>query len=151
MIALIQRVSRGSVSVARKIVNSINQGFVILLGVKETDSEKETRILAEKTVNLHIMADDKNKMNLSILDVQGEILVISQFTLHADLTSGRRPSFIKSAKPEIAEKLYELYINELKKLGVTKVVSGKFGGYMNVEIINDGPVTIIADTEDFVK
>ena len=151
MIALIQRVTKASVSVANKVINSIDNGYAILIGVKEGDSEKEIKFLAEKTVNLRIMSGQNSKMNLSILDTEGEILVISQFTLYADLTSGRRPSFIRSAKPEIAEKLYNLYIDELKKLGVKKVVSGEFGAFMSVEIINDGPVTIIADSDDFIK
>lgn len=151
MIALIQRVEKASVKIKNKIISQIDDGFVILLGVKENDSETETKFLAEKTVNLRIMSDINKKMNLSILDTSGSILVISQFTLHADCTAGRRPSFIKSAKPEIAEKLYHVYIDQLKRQGVNNVVAGEFGRDMQVNILNDGPVTIILDTDKFNK
>jgi len=148
MRAVIQRVIRGRVSVNKKMINEITQGYVILLGVKTGDTEKEAKLLAEKTVNLRIMSDENDKMNRSILDVKGEILVVSQFTLYADLTAGRRPSFIQAAKPSIARKLYELYVSELKRLGVAKVVTGEFGTYMTVEILNDGPVTIMLDSDN---
>ncbi len=147
MRALIQRVVCGKVTIDKKIVGQINKGYVVFLGVKEGDSEKEAKLLAEKTVNLRIMADRENKMNLSIMDVTGDVLVISQFTLYADLKGGRRPSFIKAARPDLAEKLYFDYIKELKRLGVKKVECGEFGAYMIVEIINDGPVTVMLDNE----
>lgn len=149
MRVLIQRVTKGSVIIDGKLINQINQGFVILLGVKKGDGEKEALFLSEKTVNLRVMSDSEDKMNLSILETGGEILVISQFTLIADMKAGRRPSFINSADPREANHLYALFIENLKKLGVKKVVSGVFGAYMTVEIINDGPVTILLDSDDF--
>ncbi|OGG18792.1 D-tyrosyl-tRNA(Tyr) deacylase [Candidatus Gottesmanbacteria bacterium RIFCSPHIGHO2_02_FULL_39_14] len=149
MRALLQRVISGKVYIKGELFNEISSGYVILLGVSESDTESDADLLAEKTVNLRIMADTEGKMNRSVLDTEGEILVISQFTLYADLTAGRRPSFLKSAKGELAEKLYQRYIERLKSLGVKKVVSGKFGAYMKVEIHNDGPVTIMMDSDEF--
>ena len=149
MRALLQRVISGKVYIKGELINGISSGYVILLGVSESDTESDADLLAEKTVNLRIMADNEEKMNRSVLDTEGEILVISQFTLYADLTAGRRPSFLKSAKGELAEKLYQRYIERLKSLGVKKVVSGKFGAYMKVEIHNDGPVTIMMDSDEF--
>lgn len=152
---LIQRVTSGKVSlpagkagINNKIISEIGQGYVILLGVKERDTEKEAELLAEKTVNLRVMSDENDKMNKSILDVAGEILVVSQFTLYADTNSGRRPSFLTAAKPDTANKLYEYFIAKLKTLGVKNVQTGEFGAYMSVEIVNDGPVTILLDTEE---
>lgn len=150
MRALIQRVTNGSVLVEGKTVSEIKKGYVILLGVCEGDTEKESKLLAEKTVNLRVMSDENDKMNRSILDVKGEILVVSQFTLYADCSQGRKPSFIKAAKPDIARLLYEHFISELKKLGAEKVVTGEFGAYMNVDISNDGPVTIMLDTNALI-
>jgi D-tyrosyl-tRNA(Tyr) deacylase len=144
---LLQRVTSGKVSIKEKIISQIGKGYVLLLGVKEGDSEKEAEILAEKIANLRVMSDKENKMNLSIKDAGGSILVVSQFTLYADLSAGRRPSFIKAAKPEIANKLYQYFIAKLKSLGIKDVQSGEFGSYMSVEIVNDGPVTILLDTE----
>lgn len=148
MKALIQRVTKGSVSIDGKTISRIGKGYVVFLGVAEGDSEKEADLLAEKTVNLRIMSDMQDKMNRSILDVGGEILVVSQFTLLADTKGGRRPSFIRAAKPEVANKLYLYFVNKLKQLGVKNVRTGEFGAYMTVEIINDGPVTIILDTQE---
>ena|SRR3989344_615332 len=151
MRALIQRVTGSKLYIDNKVYSQISAGYVILLGVTRNDHEKTASLLAEKTVNLRIMSDNEDKMNLSILDKNGEILVVSQFTLYADLTAGRRPSFLKSAEPEIAEKLYSLYIDELRHFGVKKVATGKFGAYMKVEIHNDGPVTILLDSDEFKK
>lgn len=151
MRALIQRVTKGKVAIEGKTVSEINSGYIILLGVKQGDSENEAQMLAEKTAYLRIMPDSENKMNLSILDTKGEILVISQFTLYADMSRGRRPSFIRAAEPETADKLYLSYVSWLKKFGVKKVVTGEFGAYMSVELINDGPVTILLDSQDFNK
>ncbi len=145
---LIQRVTSGSVTISKKIVGKIGNGYVILLGVKERDSEKEADLLAEKTVNLRVMSDEQDKMNKSILDVGEEILVVSQFTLYADTSAGRRPSFINAAKPDEAKRLYEYFIDRLKVLGVKSVQTGEFGSYMTVEIVNDGPVTIMLDTDE---
>lgn len=149
MKALIQRVTRGKVEIGQEIVGQIGKGYVILLGVQDGDSEKEASILAEKTVNLRVMSDENDKMNLSIKDIDGEILVISQFTLYADTRGGRRPSFIKAAKPQEANRLYLYFIEQLRRLGVKNVQTGEFGAYMRVEIINDGPVTIMLDTDEF--
>ncbi len=146
MIALIQRVKKGKVLIDSKIHSEIGAGQIILLGIFNQDSEKDIEKLVEKVANLRIMSDDKGKMNLSILDTQGEILVVSQFTLAADLTFGRRPSFLDAKEPKEAEKLYELFVEKLKGKGL-KVETGKFGEYMEVEILNDGPVTIIVDTK----
>ena len=151
MKALIQRVTKGSVSIDGKTISEIKNGFVILLGVYDGDTEKESKLLAEKTANLRVMSDGNDKMNLSIIDVKGEVLVVSQFTLCADCSGGRRPSFINAAKPDIAKNLYQLYVTELIRLGVAKVVTGEFGAYMKVDIENDGPVTILLDTKELIK
>jgi D-aminoacyl-tRNA deacylase len=148
---IIQRVKQASVEIDKKEFSRIGPGYLILFGVKEGDTEKEVQLLAEKTVNLRVMSDEQDKMNRSILDVDGSILVVSQFTLYADTTGGRRPSFIQAAKPEIANKLYELFIQKLKDLGVKNVQTGKFGTYMFVSLVNDGPVTIIIDIESQIN
>lgn len=146
MRALIQRASYGSVSIEGKRIAEIGRGYVVFLGVKEGDSEEEAKQLAEKTAHLRIMADEQRKMNRSIVDVGGDILVVPQFTLYADTTAGRRPSFFEVARPDDSKPLYQLFVEELKRLGAEKVVTGEFGAYMSVEIHNDGPVTIILET-----
>jgi len=146
MKAVLQRVSSSKVVVDGKVISRIGSGYNILLGVAGEDSEKQADLLAEKITNLRIMSDEKEKMNKSILDVGGEILVVSQFTLLAETSGGRRPSFVKAAKPDLAERLYLYFINKLKNLGVKNVQTGKFGAHMTVEIVNDGPVTIVMDT-----
>lgn len=148
MKALIQRVTSGKVTINNKFISEIGKGYVVLLGVKEGDSEKEADLLAEKLVNLRVMSDENDKMNKSVLDVHGEILVVSQFTLYADTNSGRRPSFLTAAKPDHARKLYEYCIDKLKTMDVKSVQTGEFGAYMIVEIVNDGPVTILLNTEE---
>ncbi len=145
MRALIQRVTRGKVLIKNQIKGEIGLGYVVLLGIKEGDSEKGADLLAEKLVNLRVMSDENDKMNKSILGVSGEILVVSQFTLYADANSGRRPSFLSAAKPNIANKLYEYFVGKLKTLGVKSVQTGEFGAYMSVELVNDGPVTIMLE------
>lgn len=147
MIAVIQRVTAGKVFVKNKLYSQILSGYVILLGIFEDDTERDVGKLAEKLSTLRIMADEKNKMNLSIHDMKGEILVVSQFTLCAYLTAGRRPSFVKAKKPEEAEELYELFIKKLEGKGIP-VKTGRFGQYMEVAIHNDGPVTIIIDSKN---
>ena len=144
---ILQRVTQGSVSVEGKIVGQIGQGFVILVGVTHGDGETELKKLAEKTANLRVFEDQQGKMNLSALNVGGEMLVISQFTLYADAKKGRRPSFTKAAPPDVAEPLVVRFVEHLRKLGVSKVETGVFGADMNVAIQNDGPVTIILDTD----
>lgn len=146
MIALIQRVSSGSVIIDNKLFSHINAGYVIFLGIFDDDTEKDADKLTEKIVNLRIMADEDDKMNKSILEIKGEILLVSQFTLCADLTFGRRPSFIKAKKPDDAKILYEYLISKLSATGLT-IKTGQFGAMMQVKIINDGPVTIIVDSK----
>ena len=145
MRAIIQRVKNSNVKVDNKAVGSIGKGFNILLGITHNDSIKEIKWLCNKIVNLRIFSDENDKMNLSLGDVQGEILLISQFTLYADCIKGRRPGFTDAASGEKAKELYEQTISEFKNLGV-KVETGIFGADMTVEMINDGPVTIILDT-----
>lgn len=145
MRAVIQRVKNSNVKVDNKAVGSINKGYTILLGVTHEDSVKEIKWLCNKIINLRIFSDENGKMNLNLTDVQGEILLISQFTLYADCIKGRRPGFTEAASGEKAKELYERTIDELKNLGV-KVETGIFAAHMDVELINDGPVTIILDT-----
>ncbi len=141
---VVQRVSRGSVSVEGEVVGSIDQGLVLLVGVTHDDGEEEARFLANKTANLRIFADDEGKFNRSALDVGGAALVIPQFTLYGDARKGRRPSFVEAAQPETAEPLIEGFVSFLKEEGL-RVETGVFGAMMMVEIHNDGPVTIILD------
>lgn len=145
MISLIQRVTSGAVTIDNELFSQIKAGYVILLGIFESDSEKEADKLVDKILNLRIMADEQDKMNRSIIDTKGELLVVSQFTLCADLTFGRRPSFIKAMKPDKAEKLYEYFVAKISKSGLT-IKTGKFGAMMQVNIVNDGPTTIIIDS-----
>jgi D-tyrosyl-tRNA(Tyr) deacylase len=147
MRAVIQRVSRASVEIDNKVVGSIGNGFVVLLGITMEDDEKDAEYLANKTANLRVFEDNAGKMNVSLLESQGEVLAISQFTLYSDTRKGRRPSFIKAAPPEKAEPLYNAYINYLEKFNI-KVATGVFGAMMMVNIHNHGPVTIIIDSED---
>ena len=143
MIALIQRVIEASVVVDSQLIDKIDNGLLVLLGVRDEDTDNDAAYLAAKTVNLRIFPDDNDKMNLSLLDTGGEVLVVSQFTLHADTRHGNRPSFTDAAEPQKAEELYEFYIAECKNLiGHDKVRKGKFGAMMKVKLINDGPVTI---------
>jgi D-aminoacyl-tRNA deacylase len=150
MRALIQRVSRASVTIGSETIAAIGKGLAVLLGAASGDSEKDVKFLAEKTANLRIFEDDGGKMNLSTLEIKGEILVVSQFTLIADTVKGRRPSFMDAAPPDVAEPLIEQYIAELRSTGL-RVSSGRFRAYMSVEIINDGPVTIILDSAEKFK
>ena len=147
MKAVIQRVKRADVTVDGKTVGEIGQGFMILLGVVEGDTEKEAEILAAKTAKLRVFEDENGKMNLSLLDVGGEALVVSQFTLCADCKKGNRPSFTPSAAPDIANALYEKFSSLLLENGVKNVENGVFGADMQVSLVNDGPVTILFDTD----
>ena len=143
MKALIQRAARGSVTVDGKIVGQIGPGLVALLGVRTGDTEHEARYLAQKTANLRIFSDAEGKMNLSVQDAGGAILVVSQFTLYADTRKGNRPSFIDAAPPATAEALYGIYVAALRRiLGDTRVATGTFRAAMSLEIVNDGPVTV---------
>src|SRR5574341_680988 len=141
MRALIQRVAHASVMVDGQVVSKIGKGLLILLGVGHGDGEEQVNFLAEKVANLRIFEDDQGKTNLSVLDVKGEALVVSQFTLYADTRKGRRPSFTDAASPEVAEPLVNRFIEFLRGHGVP-TLGGKFGEHMLVEIHNDGPVTI---------
>jgi len=147
MKALLQRVAKSSVTVEGRPVGSIAGGLVVLLGVADGDCEKDAEYLADKIVNLRIFSDDRSKFNLSTLNVTGELLVISQFTLLADTRKGRRPGFSAAAPPEKAETLYNYFVKRLKQTGL-KVETGEFGAHMMVEIANDGPVTIMLDSAD---
>ena len=146
MLSVLQRVTSGKVNVGERTVGEIGPGLVILLGVFKEDGKKEARLLADKTMNLRIFNDDNDKMNLSLLEIEGEALVISQFTLCADYKKGRRPNYLQAADPERANELYLEYIEHLIEGGV-KVSMGEFGAMMDVEIVNSGPVTITLDTE----
>jgi len=146
MRAVIQRVKKASVKVGERTVGKIGSGFLVLVGAKEGDSEKDAQTLAKKILELRVMADEKDKMNKSVVEVRGEILVVSQFTLHADTSKGRRPSFVRAAKPEIAKTLIDKFAAELKKSGL-RVEKGEFGAKMDVALVNDGPVTIILNSD----
>ncbi len=145
MKSVIQRVKKAKVTVGDKIVGQIGCGLLILLGVSESDREEVGKIFAEKILKLRIFGDKEDKMNLSVQEIKGEILAVSQFTLLADCSGGNRPSFIKAAPPEIAKPLFENFVQELKKSGL-KVETGIFGAKMEVELQNDGPVTIILES-----
>ena len=144
MRALIQRAGYGKVTVENEVVASIRKGLMILLGVGPDDNAEKAKELAEKCARLRIFEDDQGKMNLSLLDVGGDAIVVSQFTLYADTSRGRRPSFIYAAKPEVAEPLVEVFVDELRGLGV-ETQQGVFGAHMLVELCNDGPVTIMLE------
>ena len=148
MRAILQRVRRGSVAVDDRVVAAIGAGLVILVGSTHTDTPGAAETLARKAANLRIFEDAEGKMNRSALDVGAETLVISQFTLYADCRRGRRPSFTDAAHPEIAEPLIERFMRALQAEGIARVERGVFGAHMLVEIHNDGPVTIVLDTEE---
>ena len=144
MKALIQRVKKASVTIDGKLYSSIGQGLLVLLGVVKGDEKQNAELLAEKLLKLRIFEDENEKMNRSLLDVGGEMLVVSQFTLCGDCKKGTRPSFDKSAPPEIANKLYEYFVTQIKSSNVP-CKTGKFGAMMEVELINDGPVTFMVE------
>ena len=146
MRALLQRVSRASVTVDEQVVGQIGQGLLVFLGVGQGDSEVQVKTLADKIVHLRIFGDDEGKMNRSLLDTGGEVLVVSQFTLYADARRGRRPSFTGAAPPSIAEPLVKRFKETIASYGLT-IADGIFGAYMQVELLNDGPVTIWLDSE----
>ncbi len=149
MKALIQRVAKANVAVDGKIVSEIGRGFLVLLGVRQGDTRDNAIALAEKTSALRIFPDAAGKMNLSIQDIQGEVLVVSQFTLHADTRKGNRPSFILAAEPSLARELYDVYIKRIKEIiGDDSVKTGVFQAEMQVNLVNDGPVTIELKSKD---
>ncbi|WP_430597441.1 D-aminoacyl-tRNA deacylase [Enterococcus sp. AZ177] len=147
MRAVIQRVTQAEVTIDQKSVGKIEQGFMVLLGIHETDNVEDVAYLVRKISKLRVFEDTAGKMNLSIQEIQGSILSVSQFTLYADTKKGNRPSFIEAARPEAAIPLYELFNKQLKSLNIP-VETGEFGADMAVSLINDGPVTIIIDTKD---
>ena len=148
MRAVIQRVSAAGVTVEEERVGHIGQGLLILLGIEDADSDEDIRWLCRKIANLRIFNDETGVMNRSLLDVKGNALVVSQFTLHADTRKGHRPSYIKAAKPPVAIPLYEKFIARLEEEIGKKVATGSFGAHMKVDLVNDGPVTIIIDTKN---
>ena len=147
MKALLQRVTRASVSLGNEEVGRIGRGLVVFLGVASGDTEKDAQYLAQKIANLRIFSDEEGKFNLSALDIGGELLLVSQFTLLADTRKGRRPSFIEAAPPAQAEELFEYFVEQTRATGL-KVETGRFQQYMQVEIHNDGPVTILLDSRE---
>lgn len=148
MKTVIQRVSKASVTIDGSVVSEITKGLLVLVGIEEADSEEDIKWLSAKLVNLRIFADENQVMNLSVKDADGDILVVSQFTLHALTKKGNRPSYIKAAKPEIAIPLYERFVKQLETDLGKKISTGQFGADMQVSLCNDGPVTIIIDTKN---
>lgn len=151
MKAVIQRVLNAKVTVDNTVTGEIGKGFLVLLGVMNTDTEEEMKLMAKKVAQLRVFEDENEKMNLSLDQIGGSVLVVSQFTLCADVSHGRRPSFIMSAPPEKANRLYEAFVRELHTWGIENVQTGIFGADMAVELLNDGPVTIIMDTDEWKK
>ena len=147
MKALLQRVTGASVCVEGEVVGKIGRGLVVLLGVATGDNEKDAQYLAQKTANLRIFSDEAGKFNLSALDIQGELLIVSQFTLLADTAKGRRPSFIEAAPPAEAKSLFDYFVEQVRAQGL-KLATGQFQQHMEVEIHNDGPVTIMLDSKE---
>ena len=145
---VIQRVREASVKINDEIVGEIQQGLLVLLGIEHVDSELDADYLIQKLIHLRIFGDDEGKMNLSVSDISGSLLFVSQFTLFADTKKGNRPSFIRSARPEQARPLYDYFLSQLNKSFSGKIENGVFGANMQVELINDGPVTIIIDSKD---
>lgn len=150
MIAVIQRVSESQVKINGKVKGEIGVGLMILVGIEEADEVEDIEWLGKKIVNLRIFPDDNNVMNKSVLEVSGDILLISQFTLHASIKKGNRPSYIKAAKPDIAIPLYEKFISYLEKELGKSIQTGEFGADMKVALVNDGPVTIVMDSKNKV-
>ena len=146
MRVVVQRVRHASVTINGTVNGKINNGFLVLLGIQSTDSEQDVDYLVKKVTNLRIFSDENDKMNLSLKDVNGELLIVSQFTLYANCKEGNRPSFVEAAKPDIAIPLYEYFVSECKKI-IPVVETGIFGADMKVDLLNDGPVTIIMDSK----
>ncbi len=145
---VLQRVSEASVTILNERVAEINKGLLILLGIEEQDSQEDIDWLCKKIINLRIFPDENDVMNLSVKDINGEIIVVSQFTLHASTKKGNRPSYIKAAKPDVAIPMYEKFIERLEEDFGKKIQTGQFGADMKVSLINDGPVTIIIDSKN---
>lgn len=150
MKAVIQRVEHAAVHVDSKEISSINEGLLILLGITHEDDENDISWLVDKIIKLRIFNDSEGKMNISVIDADGELLIVSQFTLHASTKKGNRPSYIEAARPEIAIPLYEKFINQIEHKCGKKVKTGEFGAMMKISLVNDGPVTIIIDSKNRV-
>jgi len=150
MRAVLTRVNSASVTIDGRVVGKIGKGFLILLGVGPNDTQKECRYLAEKALGLRIFTDDQDKMNLGLADVGGQVLVVSQFTLYGNCRKGRRPSFVEAAGPELGNRLYEQFLKDCEDLGFPPQ-HGEFGAHMQVESVNDGPVTLILDTDELMN
>jgi D-tyrosyl-tRNA(Tyr) deacylase len=150
MIVVIQRVSESSVKIEGEIKGAIGPGLMVLLGIEDADNQEDIDWLSKKIVNLRVFPDEFGVMNRSILEAQGDILIISQFTLHASTKKGNRPSYIKAAKPDLAIPLYEQFIKKLEAELGKKIQTGEFGGDMKISLVNDGPVTIIIDSKNRV-
>ena len=148
MKAVIQRVSESSVTINNEIVEKIKKGLLVLVGIEDADNQEDINWLTSKIANLRIFPDENEVMNLSLKDIDGEIIVVSQFTLHAATKKGNRPSYIKASKPEIAIPLYNSFVQQMEKELGKKVQTGQFGADMKVSLVNDGPVTIIIDTKN---
>ena len=148
MKAVIQRVSKASVTIEGKKIASIYSGLLILLGIVDDDTQEDIEWLSKKIANLRIFNDENNVMNKSLIDINGDAIIVSQFTLHASTKKGNRPSYILAAKPDVAIPLYEKFIADFENITQKKVQTGQFGADMKVELLNDGPVTIIIDTKD---
>jgi len=148
MIAVVQRVKQASVTIDNSLKSSITQGLLVLLGIAHEDTEEDTDWLTKKIINLRIFSDSEGKMNLSLKDINGDLLVVSQFTLHASTKKGNRPSFIDAARPEKAIPMYEQFVQQCETELGKKVYTGEFGADMQVQLLNDGPVTIIIDTKN---
>lgn len=146
MRAVVQRAKKASVTVDGKIIGTIKKGIVVLLGVQASDDQSAIQWMADKIINLRIFEDENNKMNLSLKDTGGEMLIVSQFTLYGDCRKGRRPGYSKAAPPAIAEEIYEKFVNEVRKNNIG-VATGQFQAMMDVELINDGPVTLMLDSD----
>ena len=146
MRVVVQRVKHASVTINGTVNGKINNGFLVLLGIQSTDSEQDVDYLVKKVTNLRIFSDENDKMNLSLKDVNGKLLIVSQFTLYANCKEGNRPSFVEAAKPDVAIPLYEYFVSECKKI-IPVVETGIFGADMKVDLLNDGPVTIIMDSK----
>ena len=148
MRVVIQRVKEASVTIEGQIKSAITEGLLILVGVEDIDTEEDINWLAAKIANLRIFGDENGLMNRSVMEIQGEMLVVSQFTLHSSTKKGNRPSFLKAAKPDFAVPIYERFVRELEKVSNLKVLTGEFGADMKVALLNDGPVTIVIDTKN---
>tara|TARA_B110000438_G_scaffold191755_1_gene183371 strand:- start:108 stop:554 length:447 start_codon:yes stop_codon:yes gene_type:complete len=144
---IIQRVTRASLTVNNKIISKINNGLVVFIGITHSDTVLNIPAIANKTINLRLFNDENNKMNLSLLDISGDLLIVSQFTLHANFKKGNRPSFLNSASSEHAKKIYNEFVNYMNNK-LNKVQTGIFGAHMAIELINDGPVTFILDSNE---